>query len=569
MFEEKKNSLIERSVTSDKKTIRFSDNAFLNAALEQTSTTNSLGNGALKYITTGSPFIDQFGKITQYRELRSYKEISEDMSTLWAINPELTLRLTFYMRIITRKIKLFPTGSTKSVQRGQGLKHESIMRMIWLTIEHPDTFWKNCNLIISTGSWHDIFQMLSYDLQYNGWEGRVLDWDKFALLIEVGLTTETTSDLAKKYLPQLRAKSACHTLEAEANNIIAKFLCSHLYSDVASKENRYKRYRKLKASGKAHIWQQNISRQDYASIDFNLIPGRALAKLANGKFLVNHHLEDAYEKWLESKPVAKYTGYVYELLAPVKSDRTNNPLTKYQKNTINKQFYNLIETAKQDMKIDTSMIVVVDSSGSMQGSVSGTKVSAYDIAKSMALYFSYLLKGPFHKAYFEFNSTCRLIYWKGDDPVTNLQNDSCYYNGSTNFQSVADTFAAIKASGKLMESDFPKGILCVSDGCFNSTHNNKSNFREFLTRLRKSGFSKEFVDNFKVVLWDIPNGYYGKPQTAFEGFADTPNLYHMSGLDGSAIAFLMGTNQNPTIPKNSEELFLAAMEQEVLQMLKV
>ena len=84
------------------------------------------------------------------------------------------------------------------------------------------------------------------------------------------------------------------------------------------------------------------------------------------------------------------------------------------------------------------------------------------------------------------------------------------------------------------------------------------------------GFSQKYVDNFKVILWDIPNGYYGgKSQTAFEEFADCPNLFHISGLDGSAVAFITGVEGQITTPKNSEELFLAAMNQEVLNMLEV
>lgn len=566
MFDKKKETLMN-SVTSGKSTM-FSDNAFLKAAMMETSKTTELGNGALKYVTTGSPFVDQFGKITQYKELRSYSDITKDMEELWSLNPELTLRFTFYIRMITRQIKLLPTGKTKTVQRGQGLKHESIMRMIWLAINHPKTFWKNSTFIMTVGSWHDIFQMLSYDLQFHDWSGRVLDWNKFGDIIKAGLSLEITSDLVKKYLPQIKSKSACHTIEAQANMKIAKFLSFYLFPEIETKEARYKAYRKLKASGNAHVWQQQISRQEYDEIDFNLIPGRALAKLVNGKFLENHDLEEKYEEWTINRPASKYTGYVYELMAPVKKSWHNQPLKPYQEDTINKQFYGLIETAKKDMNDQTSMIVVVDSSGSMTSEVSGTKVSSYDVAKSMALYFSYLLKGPFNKAYFEFNTTCKLRHWTGDTPVKNLQNDNNSYNGSTNFQSVADTFANLKKGG-LAEEEFPTGILCISDGCFNYDGSNRTNFESLKAKLRAAGFSETYVNNFKVVLWDIPNYYYSKPQTAFEGSADTPNLYHMSGLDGSAIAFLMGTKYNEVIPKSSEELFLAAMNQEVLDMLEV
>ena len=85
----------------------------------------------------------------------------------------------------------------------------------------------------------------------------------------------------------------------------------------------------------------------------------------------------------------------------------------------------------------------------------------------------------------------------------------------------------------------------------------------------KWGFSKAFVDNFKVILWDIPNNYYSsehiKPK--FEDFADAPGLMHISGFDGSVVAFILGTKENSYQPKNSEELFLLAMNQEVLNRL--
>ena len=88
-------------------------------------------------------------------------------------------------------------------------------------------------------------------------------------------------------------------------------------------------------------------------------------------------------------------------------------------------------------------------------------------------------------------------------------------------------------------------------------------------KLRGYGFSKEFCDNFKVILWDIPNGYYGKQAPVFEDFADCPNLMHISGLDGSVVAFITGVEGQKTLVKDSETLFLAAMDQEVLNLLEV
>ena len=580
MFDSKKKSLFTTpTTTSGEQSTMVTTNPFLLGVLKNTSRTNEGGNGALKYTTSGSDFVDQFAKVTEYRQPRNYSEISEDMSLLWDQNPRLTISFVIYLRLITRTVK-FPDGTrTSTTQRGQGLKHESIMRMIWLAVNHPEEFWNNVNLFVSAGSWKDIITMLSYDLQYNGWEKRVLNWEDFTGLILAGLENPETSELVKKYLPQIKSRSKCKTVVEQADTIIGKYLCSVIFADIENKVKSYEKYRKLKVSGTAHVWQQLISQGRFMEIDFDTVHGRALAQMVSGQFLKNNGLEETFEKWMASKPIAKYTGYVYELMQPVKSGYSNNVLKSYQEDTINKQFLGLIETAKKGMAgenpfitvVDTSssmagenpFITVVDTSASMTGLVPGTKISAYDIAKSMALYFSYLLKGPFNNHWMEFNNKCILKKWVGDTPVKKLQNDSSEAYGSTDFESVARTFVEIRQSG-VKEEDFPGGILCLSDGCFNYTHSNEGNYKSFKKILLRGGFSKEFVDKFKIVLWDIPNGYYADRGAKFEEFADCPGMFHISGLDGSVVAFLMGTEYNPTVPKNSDELFLAAMNQEIM-----
>ena len=78
-------------------------------------------------------------------------------------------------------------------------------------------------------------------------------------------------------------------------------------------------------------------------LDFDTIHGRALSQLVSGKFLKNNGLEDKYQKWIAAKPVAKYTGYVYELFQTI-------PTEKHKVDTINSQFKGLVETAKKEQK---------------------------------------------------------------------------------------------------------------------------------------------------------------------------------------------------------------------------
>ena len=525
------------------------------------------GNGALKLSSTGDPFVDQFGLISQYRQLRPYSSISKDMQELWNIDPMYTLKLLFYIRLITRKVKFSNGTETSKVQKGAGLRHEAFMRMLWLAVNHSDVFYKNLPLFITIGSWKDIIQLMSYDLQYHGWDNRVLDFNKISDFILAGLENPNTCNLVKKFLPTIKAKSKCRTLESQADTIIGKFLTHKLFDsgEFSPKlhSKNYHLYRKLKSSGTAHEWQQMISRSQF-NIDFSKVHGRALALLVSGNYLKNHNLEKDYENWIKKQPVAKFTGFVYELF---KGLNLNSPL--YKKYTIDKQFENLIQTAKEGSSTESSFIVARDVSGSMSSNVKGLTISSNDVAKSMALYFSYLLKGNFANSYIEFSHKPILKYWEGDSPTDKYLKNINYCFGDTNFLGIADLFIEIYKHTSIEK--FPTGLICISDGEFNDSGDNKTNFQSFKKRLLKAGFPKDYVDNFKIVLWDIPNAFYSfdEIRPKFESYADTPNFFYMGGLDPAGITFLLGGEVNKSIPKTPRELFETAMNQEIMDYIQM
>ena len=525
------------------------------------------GNGALKLTSTGDPFVDQFGLISQYRQLRPYSSISKDMQELWNIDPMYTLKLLFYIRLITRKVKFSNGTETSKVQKGAGLRHEAFMRMLWLAVNHSDVFYKNLPLFITIGSWKDIIQLMSYDLQYHGWDNRVLDFNKMSDFILAGLENPNTCNLVKKFLPTIKARSKCKTLESQADTIIGKFLTHKLFDsgEFSPKlhSKNYHLYRKLKSSGTAHEWQQMISRSQF-NIDFSKVHGRALALLVSGNYLKNHNLEKDYENWIKKQPVAKFTGFVYELF---KGLNLNSPL--YKKYTIDKQFENLIQTAKEGSSTESSFIVARDVSGSMSSNVKGLTISSNDVAKSIALYFSYLLKGNFANSYIEFSHKPILKYWEGDSPTDKYLKNINYCFGDTNFLGIADLFIEIYKHTSIEK--FPTGLICISDGEFNDSGDNKTNFQSFIMRLLKAGFPKDYVDNFKIVLWDIPNAFYSfdEIRPKFESYADTPNFFYMGGLDPAGITFLLGGEVNKSIPKTPRELFETAMNQEIMDYIQM
>lgn len=558
MFDKKVSNLLSSPV----------ENSFVREALKVSNETIS-GNGALKYSTSGNAFVDNFASISKFKEPRTYTEVAEDMQYLWSINPTLTVKLALYIRLITRKSQVVgpdnKVETMKEVQRGQGLKNEGIMRMLWLAVNHKNAFKANLPLFIAAGSWKDTITMMSMDLQYHGWSGRQLDWKFLRSILQAGLINPNTSQLIRKYLPTIRTTSKCKTLESQADTLIGRWLARSWFSNPDNALS-YKQYRKLKSDGTAHSWQQLISKQLYDQINFDHIAGRALALLVGSKFLQNHNLVEKYSKWIESKSTAKYTGFVFELFKPLDTytgwSWSTPSVEPHVKATINAQFAQLVQTSKEGVNANSRLLVVRDTSGSMSSEVPGCKMSAFAVAKAMALYFSEFLTGYFANTFAEFNSDCKLHQWIGQTPVDKWINDECSCVGNTNFQSVINLFVKLRRQG-VPESEFPKGILCISDGeldyCGKST-----NFRTAIATLIDAGFSKEYVDNFRIILWDIPNGYYGKPTTKFEDFADAPNFFYMSGYDPAAVAFILGTGEFKATPRNAEELFATAMNQELL-----
>lgn len=557
-FNKKVSNLLSKSTDNNA-------NAFIKEGMKASHETTS-GNGALKYSTSGNDFVDDFASIAKYKEPRSYEEVAKTMQLLYSIDKVKAVKMAIFIRLITRKSQVMKDKSVETleeVQRGQGLKNEGIMRMLWLALNHSNVFKVNLPLFIAAGSWKDVITMMNLDLQFHGWKGKKLDWTFFGKVIKAGLLNPGTSQLVRKYLPTIRTDAKCRTLESQADTLIGRWLAKQFFPED-EKFVAYKKYRQLKSKGTAHKWQQLISKQMYNELNFDSIAGRALALLVGSKFLQNHSLVDKYSEWIKAKPVAKFTGFVFELFKPLGNGYSLRHIEDYREATINAQFAQLVKTGKEGVDTNSGLLVVRDTSCSMTSQAVGCSMSSYDVAKSMALYFSEFLTGPFANSFAEFANTCTLQQWKGSTPVDKYLNDRCEAYGGTNFQSVIDLFIQLRGRG-VPEKDFPTGILCVSDGEFNRCGTNTStNFQTAIRKLRNAGFSKEYVDSFKIILWDIPNSYYGKSETKFEDFADAPNFFYLSGYDPSSVAFIMEGKECKVTPRNAAELMETALDQELL-----
>ena len=552
-------------------------NAFINAVGFKSLTLTE--NGAATYITTNSAIVDQFGKAGNFRG-RTIGEVFDDQAKIWNECADAALRFPFYLRMITRKVKLNSENETDKVQNGQGARDESFKRLLWIAKEHPSAFYNNIWALPIVGSWKDLWTLMFYDIKENT---NCLDKKAIFEVIAQGLVCDTHVDLIKKYMPRIKSKSKCKTEWTSVTNNLAKAFANQMGIT-------YKEYNKMKASGKAHDFQKLICSRNYKDLNWNHIPGRALNLLVSSKFLSSHNLKDDYTQWIMSQPVAKFTGYVFELAKRLRDSRgsrlgytrnTNIPIEL--KHTIDAQFNGLVDKARDGGKITENVWCCLDTSGSMNQAVNGLKnVFCSDIASSLAVFFASLNTGPFHNKVIMFDNVSRPHDMVGEsfcERIMNLPSVGC---GGTNFQSAVDEIIKIRQQHpEIPLEQYPTTVLVVSDMEFNPCNRGwysgayrqtETNF-EYSKNSLKTVFPSEFVDNMKFIWWDCASRH---GVNHFEGNSITPGCTFLSGFDGSIISTLFGEESKVVDEKTgetrqmtAEELVIKALSQEILNYIQL
>lgn len=530
-------------------------------------------NGALSNSSTGSDIADQFGKAGSARG-RDLKDVFADMANLCSNDLLEAVRFAFYLRMITRVDCLGNGEKTQKVQKGQGNRDESFKRFVYLAAYYPEVFYKNMWLIPVAGSWKDLWELM---VMYDG-----IDRKKVFELMKRGLEDASQRDLVLKFMPTIETSKRCLTERKKLRVKYAKEFAEFLGLDKRG-------YSRLKASGSAHAFQRDICQRNFDDLDFSKIPGRALFLLAgnNSKFLSKHHLEKRYLEWIKGQPVAKFTGFAYDLVRAVRktsgSYYSSKPLSLAQKYTFDKQFAGLVELGRQSMGggIKGNVMVCLDTSGSM-GCLIGkpeTDLCCSDIANGLALYFSALNTGAFNRCILSFDDTSKFYGLKGTftDMLFNLPYVG---SGGTNFQGVADEMVRIrKMKPEIPLEDYPETFLVVSDMQFNpvrrwtapTEEEIRTNYEELKAKFSEV-FPKEYVDNLKFIWWNVRATTEDFPSTI-----EDAGTYNFSGFDGAIVSLLIGGDVETKVDEETgkkvmptmEEIINAALTQEVLDKIRI
>ena len=525
-----------------------------------TSTVNEKGAKALA--TSGKNSLNYFANIGTYRG-RDLKEVAKDMSKAWKEDPLLALSILFYARMVTRKTK-GGFESTK-VQKGQGVKDEFIKGLQYVESNHPEILKKNLWIVPLVGSWKDLW----YDSANSGHYHYIMPEEVYSLIKDYIRKDEYNRSLIAKYLPRIRSGKQVKNDRHKRMNKWALGLCSFLGWSQ-------KDYRKFKSNpaNVAHLWQRKMSAKEWDEIDFNKIPGRAISQMINNKgkdgksALQRHGLETKFETWLDTQPIAKFTGYVYELFKQAQPYK----LPSFKEKLINKQFDGLLALAKADgvSGLQGNVWCALDTSSSMGCPVLPQSVlSAYDICISLGIYFSSLNEGAFKDHVVMFDDRSKVLKLKGTfvEKVKQISMASTAW-GSTNFQSVIDEIVRVRKSyPEIPVSEFPETILVVSDMQFDPAgKNTETNYEHMMKKLTAVG-----LDKVKVIWWNVT----GRSKTFTNKFDDN-GVTLISGFDPAIISLILGGEKEKVDEVTGKvraltpyENMMKALDQEVLKLLKI
>ena len=447
-------------------------------------------NGAFGYKSAFDPMVDFNYKIASYRG-RSEEEIRKDFDAILDKKEEDVLKFLFYIRDV----------------RG-GLGERRLFRICLKELVSHD--FEDKNKIIRN--------FCDYIMEY----GRA---DDLFCLLEDGVE-DGVKDIVYGYIADLYSKDLIHYVKKEPISLLAKWMPSE---NTSSKKTKVlartlretlnmspKSYRKSLSAlrGWLHVVERQMSANQWGDINYNCVPSKANLNYRNA-FLEHDtvrrvkYLEDLKND-VKGVKMNSSVNFPYEIV----SRYSNAAISNWDdcEDIEDVEVDESLELAWKNLKeipAFENCLVVADDSGSMMVNIPGAgRVTAMDVARSIAIYGAQHLKDAYHNKIVTFSETPRFLDISGKDTLRDilgyLEEHSEVRN--TNIEAVFDLVLSTAVENNLKQKDLPKSIVVVSDmefdecaipeGGYTSTGGNP-------IKAAQKKFSKAGYDLPTLVFWNV------------------------------------------------------------------
>ena len=416
------------------------EQALKNTLNDEISVTENLACG---YKTAGNPLLDINFAISSLRS-KGDGEIVKMFSEAFYFNPLLAIKWLFMLR---------------DIRGGIGERRSFRVCFKWLATVRKDLVLKLISLVAEYGRWDDLFVLID--------GSATIDADVYNAVInviDVHFSTDLTNmkenksiSLLAKWLPSINTSSP-------KTVALAKRLCKELRLSE-------KQYRKTLSAMRKYlnVIEQKMSAKEWKAIDYETVPSKANLKY-NAAFLRNDEarrreflgkLEKGEAKINSSANfpcdiVHAYTGKVGYSYYSCPSQCIVDPALE--------AMWKALPNYMKDLD-NGSTIVVADGSGSMICQIGNGRMTALEVANSLAIYFAEKLNGEFKNKYITFSESPQYVDFSNAKSLAEkiriaLEHNEC---SNTNVEAVFDLLLESAKRNQLKQEDIPANILIVSD----------------------------------------------------------------------------------------------------------
>ena len=382
-------------------------------------------NGALGHKTTGKYLLDLNFSVSSLRNMKE-TDVARKFIAAFEEDPVLAMRWLFFAR---------------DVRGGMGERRLFRVCMKALAIRNSALAESLVPLVPIYGRWDDLWDLMSMT---DGVRNAVVRVVRYQLAQDILASNRNESiSLLAKWMPSVNTSS-------DKTRGTARILAKSL--DLTERQ-----YRKIlsKLRSKLNVTETMMSAKQWEDIDYESVPSQANL-LYKDAFL--RHDGKRRNEYLDSLK---------------KGEKKINASTLFPHDVVHKYGWGsaLDKTVEQlwnnlpdYVQGNGSTMVVADGSGSMRHNVGDTRVTAWEVAHSLAIYFAQHSKGPYRNRYITFSSCPKFVSLDGRTLLDNIRiarNHSEMAN--TNIEAVFDLILETAIRTNCKQEDIPQNILILSD----------------------------------------------------------------------------------------------------------
>lgn len=496
------------------------ENVFTEALTNEINNEKILSeNGADMNATTGNKLLDCWYKLSSMRNMEEF-EISRMFSEAFYENERLAKRFMFYVL---------------DMRGGAGERRTFKTMFSWIVNNRTDEASKLVSLIPYYGRWDILVDFL----------GSSIDETVFNIIVKQ-LTEDLKNEkdgkdisLLAKWMPSINTSSE------KKRQMACSLSCRMKMSP--------KKYRKMlsRLRKKINIVERQISANNWGDVDYSTVPSKANilykdAFLRHDTERRNKFLNDLQneENGVKINSSVCFPHDIVHKYCPSLNLEYGNPYAIIDRDDI--ALEEMWKSLPNYVNGDETTIVVHDSSGSMTDCVGGGTLTAYEVATSLAIYFSERCRGAYKDKFITFSENPKYIDLSKCKTLREKLNYIFSWSecANTNIARTMDLILDVAVKNNLKESDIPR-ILIISDMEFDyqvkcCDENGYGIDDTVLMKQIEKKFNNAGYKMPKISYWNVCNRSGGIPCTSRDS-----GVSIVSGFSPSAIKMVLSNKDSP------------------------